>query len=97
MTVIGLALIALLDQTQASWVDPDTPLKCRTTEALVDTDDREYKLVCPIFSFLSDLYQVCSAPHATEQNKNRELTSFSPCTGILRRVRNRRANLQRWE
>jgi hypothetical protein len=44
--ILGLALI--LGQTQASWVDPDTPKEFRTTEALVDTDDREYKLVRPM-------------------------------------------------
>jgi hypothetical protein len=38
-------LISLRFLVQASWVDPDTPIKSRITESLLKDDSRQFKLI----------------------------------------------------
>ena len=41
----GGFLISLRFLVEASWVDPDTPIKSRITESLLRDDSRQFKLV----------------------------------------------------
>lgn len=42
---VSLVFLAGIDNTDAGWVDPDTPKEFFTTQALTQGDDREYELV----------------------------------------------------
>jgi len=43
--MILLALVALSQCCEASWVDPDTPIHQQHTKAMTHGDDRRYELV----------------------------------------------------
>lgn len=45
LLVVSVTLLARVDITRASWIDPDTPMEFRKSQALSEGDERQYQLV----------------------------------------------------